>query len=161
MICSSDYVGIAETGPTDRLFASLEDMFQREIGAIIFTCSTFNLATRQAKRIHTNQPDAYPLSGLKDVETSRWTETVLDRGETFVANTIDEIAQVFPDHGLIAELGCGSVINIPVLLGGKTLGTVNLLHEDGYFSADRVERARDHRSAAIIAFAALNMSTSA
>lgn len=147
----------AESGSAQDIFARLDEVFQAEVGAIIFSCSTFNPVTRQARRIYTNQPVAYPLSGLKDIAPGHWTETVLDNGDVFVANTIEEIAQVFPDHEQIAGLGCGSVVNIPVKLASKILGTVNLLHEAGYFTGERVRRALNITPAAMIAFASLSI----
>jgi branched-chain amino acid transport system permease protein len=36
-------------------------------------------------------------------------------------------------HALIAMLGCGSVLNVPVAWDGRTPGTINLLHEEGWY----------------------------
>lgn len=41
-------------------------------------------------------------------------------------------AYVFPDHEKIGSLGLGSVINLPVFVSDRLLGTVNLLHEGGH-----------------------------
>jgi len=40
---------------------------------------------------------------------------------------------VFFDHELILSLGCASVLNVPVVWDGRTLGTINLLHEAGWY----------------------------
>ena len=40
---------------------------------------------------------------------------------------------MFFDHALIASLGWGSVLNLPVVWDGRTLGTINLLHEEGWY----------------------------
>ena len=61
----------------------------------------------------------------------------------FVANTIEDIAEVFPDHATIASLGCGSVLNLPVVLGGELVATVNLLDEAGHYAPDRVAAAEE------------------
>ncbi|MBF8288327.1 MAG: histidine kinase, partial [Candidatus Rokubacteria bacterium] len=37
------------------------------------------------------------------------------------------------DHALILSLGCASVLNLPVVWDGRTLGTINLLHEAGFY----------------------------
>ena len=42
-------------------------------------------------------------------------------------------SKVFFDHALIASLGLGSVINWPIILHKKILGTVNLLAEEGAY----------------------------
>ncbi len=148
---------VAETGSPEDIFRQLDQLVQESIGAIIFTCSTFDTRTRMARRVYTNQQDAYPTSGLKEIIPNPWTEIVLDRGETFVANSIGDIAQVFPDHVLIASLGCGSVVNLPVKLASRFLGTVNMLHEADYFTEERMGRLSMIKPAAVIAFAALNL----
>ena len=54
--------------------------------------------------------------------------------QTFVANDIDGIAAVFADHELIRSLGCESVINVPIVVAGEVLGTINCLHEAGFYT---------------------------
>jgi hypothetical protein len=36
-------------------------------------------------------------------------------------------------------LGCGAVINLLVMYGGTLLGTVNMLHEEGYYTDDDLD----------------------
>ncbi len=144
----------AETGTAPQIFAALQALVQADIGAIIFSCSTFDLAAGKSSRIYTNLPDVYPVSGLKDIIPNTWTAQVLDGKKAFVANSLDEIAKVFPDHPLIRSLGCGSVINMPVFLAGRFLGTVNVLHEAAYYTPARVAALHILRPAAMLAFAA-------
>ena len=68
-------------------------------------------------------------------------DQVEGRHETFVANTIEEIAAVFPDHELIQSLGCESCLNLPIVVAGQVMGTLNCLHEAGHYTADRVAAA--------------------
>ncbi len=60
---------------------------------------------------------------------------------SFVANTIEEIAKVFPDHDLIASLGCGSVHNLPVVLEGELVATINMLAAPHHYTPARVAEA--------------------
>ena len=48
-------------------------------------------------------------------QSDGWSEEVIERRSTFVANDIEAIAEVFDDHELIRSLGCEIVINIPVV----------------------------------------------
>ena len=111
------------------------------IGARLFTLTRVDAGARQVRRIHTNMPDAYPLSGTKPIGDDPWTRQVLGRHEVFVANDIEAIAEVFFDHALIASLGCESAINIPVTVAGQVLGTINCLHAAGHYTPERVARA--------------------
>ena len=82
----------------------------------------------------------------------RWSEKVEGRHETFVANTIAEIAEVFPDHELILSLGCESCINIPVVIGGQVAGTLNCLHEAGHYTPERVAASEQLKLPGAVAF---------
>jgi hypothetical protein len=151
------FLTIARMESPEAIFAALDDLAQSLVGVRLFSCSIFNRAKLQARRVYTNNPDVYPLSGLKVIVPNRWTETVLDRREVFVANTIEEIAEVFPDHQTIARLGLGSVINLPVQLSGAFLGTVNMLDRPGAYDPGRIEAAQNLHLPAIAAFASLRL----
>lgn len=125
----------------DSLFPALDALCAEMVGHMLFSCSAFNLRADgggSAARVYTSDEANYPTSGLKEIAPNRWTACVIDKHETFVANTITEIAEVFPDHALIASMGLGSVVNLPVLRKGAFLGTVNMLHETGYYTGDRL-----------------------
>lgn len=124
-----------------RVFDALNALTEALVGVRLFTLMTFDAVTREACRIYSNMPDAYPVLGTKPVNETFWTGMVLDRHETFVANSLEEIANVFDDHELIASLGCESAINVPVVVGGKVIGTINCLHEAGHYSQERVRTA--------------------
>ena len=109
------------------VFDAMASLTEALIGVRLFTLMTFDPVNRLAQRIYSNMPDAYPVLGTKEVSDGLWTGRVLDRQETFVANTIEGIAEVFDDHELIQSLGCESVINVPVIVAGRILGTLNCL----------------------------------
>ena len=124
-------------------FTALDALVQAVLGAKLVSVTTVEKGGALARRSYSNMPGPYPVSGTKVVEPNRWTEAVIDRGETFVANTLAEIATVFPDHALIGSLGLGSVVNMPVVLGGELMATLNLLDVAGYFTPARLALIRD------------------
>ncbi|NHF73184.1 GAF domain-containing protein [Paracoccus xiamenensis] len=113
------------------------------VGAKLFTVMTADMQAMLARRAYTDDPVNYPTSGTKPIEIDRWFEQVHGRHESFVANTLAEIATVFPDAELIGRLGCGSVVNLPIILGGTMVATVNILHEEGYYTPERVAQVHD------------------
>ena len=123
------------------VFAALNAMTESVVGVRLFTLMTFDSQTRGACRIYSNRPDVYPVLGTKPVNETYWSDMVLDRHETFVANSLEEIAEVFYDHELIKSLGCESVINVPIIVAGQFKGTINCLHEAGYYTPERVQAA--------------------
>lgn len=120
-------------------FEALCVLTRQIVGVKLFTLMTFDAQTREAQRIFSNMPDAYPEQGTKPVNETWWTGHVLDGHKTFVANDIDAIAEVFPDYELIASLGCQSVINVPIVINGEVFGTINCLDEAGFYTPERVE----------------------
>lgn len=96
-----------------------------------------------ARRAYTNMPEAYPASGTKPMVHNAWSAIVRDQHKCFVANTLAEISDVFPDHELIGSLGCGSVLNLPIVEEGQLIGTVNLLDLEDHFTAARVAQCQD------------------
>lgn len=131
-------LGATGSQPTT-VFDALNALTEALVGVRLFTLMTFDAASGEARRIYSNMPDAYPVLGTKPVNETHWTGVVLDRHETFVANDIDEIAQVFDDFELIRSLGCESAINVPIVVDGSVIGTINCLHEAGFYTAERVE----------------------
>ena len=136
-------------------FAALDRLCQNVVGHGLFSCSRFDLDARgggTAARIYSSDEENYPTSGVKDIVPNRWTGIVVDRHETFVANSVEEFSDVFPDHAFIASLGLGSVVNLPVLVRGTFLGTVNILAEAGFFTSGRLSRLGQLEAPSQLAF---------
>src|SRR5687767_1173352 len=108
-------------------FAALHRLAEALVGVRLFTVMTVDRAAGLARRAYTSDPVSYPATGTKPIEMNPWFEVVVGRHEMFVANTLADIAKVFGDHELIGSLGCGSVVNLPVLRAGALVATVNLL----------------------------------
>ncbi|MBR1128431.1 GAF domain-containing protein [Bradyrhizobium iriomotense] len=122
----------------DALFAALDQGLKSAIGHKLFTVLTYDEATSELARLYSNLPGLYPTGGRKRLAPGPWTEAVLDRGEAYIGYTRDDLRTVFSDHELIASLGCESVLNMPVRWRGRTLGSLNLLHEAGWYGEDDV-----------------------
>jgi len=124
-------------------FDALYRLSDALVAVRLWTVMTVDMQAGLARRAYSNMPDAYPVSGTKPIVRNDWFEIVHGQHRSFVANTLAEIATVFPDHELIGLLGCASVMNLPVLRDGELLGTVNLLDVEGHFTPDRVRICHD------------------
>ena len=134
---------LAEPGQPRAIFAALERIAIETVGTRLFTAMTFDMVRMKGTRIYSGNESAYPTGGWKDVTPGLWVDTVLEGKRAFWALTIEEIAVVFPDFALIQSLGCESAMNLPVVVAGRVIGTVNLLHEKGYYTAERVAAASE------------------
>lgn len=143
---------LAQTGQPMAFFKALETQVQETIGVKLFTTMVIDYDRGVVKRNYTNMPDAYPVSGEKPMRENAWSEQVQGRFETFVANSIEEIAEVFPDYELIQSLGCESCLNLPIVINGAVLGTLNCLHDAGYYTPERVAAAETLKQVGACAF---------
>ena len=132
---------IAIAKNADSVWNALRVLSQAAVGHRLFTVMTVDMAAGLARRAFSDHPAEYPVSGTKPIHRDQWFEIVHGEKRSFVANTIDDIAQVFPDYELIASLGCGSVMNLPVVLKSELVATINMLHAARHFTADRVAQA--------------------
>ncbi len=134
---------ISEAKGAEAAFKALQTLTEATVGTKLFTFMTVDMTAELARRAYTSDPTNYPGSGTKPIRYDSWFDIVHKQRQYFVANTIADIAKVFPDYELIDSLGCQSVVNMPVVIGGELIGTVNMLHEDGYYTPERVQLIHD------------------
>ncbi|MEX0969785.1 MAG: GAF domain-containing protein [Paracoccaceae bacterium] len=104
----------------------------------LYTVMTVDMDAMLAGRAYSNDEVTYPLQGTKPVKMDDWFEIVHGRHESFVSNDLAAVRDLFPDYDTIAGIGCGSIINLPVLGAGQLVATVNMLDIPGYFTPERV-----------------------
>jgi hypothetical protein len=137
---------LARADTDDAAYKALNDLVDDTVGAKLFTIMTVDMEAMLARRAYSSDPENYPTSGTKEITMNRWFDHVHGKGETFVANTLADIDTVFPDAELIGRLGCGSVINLPVTEDGHLVATMNILHEEQYYTPERVAYCNTHLS---------------
>jgi GAF domain-containing protein len=123
----------AAAGGREELFRSIDQALGELVGHKLFTILYTSPDAQQVIRLYSNQPEAYPVSGAKKMGPTPWGDLVIKRGQPYIGNTEDDIKWAFFDHELIKSLGCDSVLNVPVVIEGRTLGTLNLLHQAGWY----------------------------
>lgn len=144
---------IASSGDQpEATFRALEKLVNETIGVKLFTIMERDTQREVSWRSFSNMPEAYPVTGEKPFHDDRWTAQVVGRGETFVANSVEEFADVFADHEYIASLGCESCLNLPIVIDGELKGTLNCLHEAGHFTPERVAAAQSLKLPGAVAF---------
>lgn len=148
------FIDLVSEANSDQLFAGLHHLCDALVGVKLFTCSSVSFEAGKAERIYTSDEKSYPLTGLKDIVPNRWTEQVLVRRKPFLANSIEELRDIFPDHEKIENLGLGATINLPIFLSNRLLGTLNLLHENGHYSDLDVASLRVAALPAMVTFLA-------
>ncbi|WP_394764675.1 GAF domain-containing protein [Stenotrophomonas sp.] len=127
--------------PTD-VYQAVERVLAGRPGFGLFTMLVRTPDGEQVRRVHTNNPQAYPLEGCKRMGPTPWGDLVLERRQCYLAHDAEGIRWAFPDHALIASLGLASAINVPVVALGQVLGTINLLGAAGRYQEGDVAVVR-------------------
>lgn len=143
----------------DEVFLQLFNAMRQHPGVILFTALQWIPGTSSLRRIFTSHAHDYPVGAEKTVEISAgWLDTVIARKKPFLAADLDGLKEVFADASLIQSLGCGAVINLPVLNGPTLVGVLALLDAEGRYTeqsvAAAVEVVRQHSAEIAKAFSA-------
>jgi len=139
-----------EEGQPNAVLAQLDRALAQAVGHKLFTVLVLNEEVGQNQRYYSNQPKAYPVGGSKPIDrSSALYKDVIIAGKPRICYNYEDIKRAFFDHELIRSLGCESAVNYPVRWNGKTIGTLNLLHQAGWYN--------EHNVAAIGPFAALSV----
>lgn len=126
---------LAAAGQPEIFFAALQQAMADAIGHRLFTVMRHDPVAGRNRRAYSSDADAYPVSGFKPVTWDHpWTRRVLVEGQAWIGRDAGDIAWAYPDHEKIAGMGLASAMNLPVRWNGRTLGTVNLLHDAAYFT---------------------------
>jgi hypothetical protein len=119
-------------GQPEPAFRAVDAGLGRLIGHGLFTLLIV-VPGGEVQRVYTSNAEAYPISGRKKMGPTPWGKHVLEERRVYVGRTAEDIRWAFPDHELIASLGLGSVINVPVVHDDTVLGTMNILDRAGAY----------------------------
>ncbi len=122
----------------DNAFAALHALAEDSVGVRLFSVTMIDHRAGEARRVYTSDPENYPLSGTKPLVLNGFLSRML-AGQTYWAASPEAMQDDFPDLETIRRLGCGSVVNLPVMLAGALRATVNLLDAPGHFDAITAE----------------------
>lgn len=137
--------GMTDSVKADTGFQQTFDAMRRDPGVILFTVLQWIPERSSLRRLFTSHPADYPVGGEKTVEISPgWLGTVIDEKKPFLAADMKALREVFADSELIQRLGCGAVINVPVLDEGRNVvGVLAMLDAESRYTEQSVETAVD------------------
>ena len=120
----------ARSADPQAIFAAADAAARRLVGHQLFTLLVVVPGGTQVERAYSSDPVAYPLTGRKPMGPTPWGEHVIGGGNAWLGRDMDAIRWAFFDHELIASLGCGACINVPVCALGEVIGTMNVLDRE-------------------------------
>jgi hypothetical protein len=126
---------------------SLESLYavvQEQLGVRLFTVLAFRDDGAEMERIFSSHPAEYPPGGRKVVAQDvapDWLAACLTEQVPFFGRTSEDVDRIFKDSELIRSLGCGSIINAPIVDRGTTVAALNILDAAGTYTDDDVAKA--------------------
>lgn len=124
---------LASADQPPAIFRALDSLSGEAIGHRLFTIMRFDPERSEVERLYSTMPDVYRVGGRKKKTDTAWANHILHDRKVYRANDAAGIRAAFDDHATILGLGLESVLNIPVVFDGRCVGTMNLLHEAGWY----------------------------
>lgn len=140
-------------GDRPALYKAVEEGLQQLIGHKLFTLLIVLPGAKEVQRIWTSNPEAYPLTGRKTMGDTPWGDLVIKQRKPFLGKDMGAIRWAFFDHELIASLGLGSAINVPICRQRELLGTIAILDAEGHMDEDKLAIASRFSPYLVDAFA--------
>lgn len=120
---------------------SLYREIKDKIGTRLFTILAFRADGTEMERTFSSHPAQYPVGGRKNVAADvaqDWLSACLTEQVPFFGRTQKDVERIFKDFELIRSLGCGSIINVPIVDGGTTKAALNILDAEGAYTDQEV-----------------------
>jgi hypothetical protein len=130
-------------------FDSFDDVYasaQDTVGVRLFTASVIADAGTSMARIFTTHPEVYTVGGKKTLTGDTnpvWLEQVLKGQQPFLGADTGAVRAFFFDSATIESLGCGAIVNVPVVSNGETIGSMNFLGPEGSYDQKSVDAAME------------------
>lgn len=124
---------VAETADSGEALGAVTALVLARLGARGLTVFRYLAASGEVERIHSSDPAAYPVGGRKRIVDYPLNQTVLARGEVYVAQDRDGILVTYQDAERIFSLGVTSIMNVPVRHAGSNIGAINVMGTAGQF----------------------------
>jgi hypothetical protein len=124
------------------IYRAVERIAAETVGFVFLTTLRYNEAEACVQRLHSSNEQAYPVGGKKPLSKITASHQAMNSGEVFLAPTRAAVKEAFFDHELIFSLGSTAILNAPIRMGGKRLGTLNFCGEEGKYGAREVGNAK-------------------
>lgn len=102
----------------------------------LFTVLDVDWGNSLVRRSFSSDEGHYPSGGVKALMESDWARQVVFGQQPFVSDSRASFRAAFGDYELLESLGLHYALNVPVVVGGRTTRTLNLLRKEGAYSID-------------------------
>ena len=124
-------------------YKKLDVAIKKSVGHKLFTLMVVDKSGKYVERVYSNNKKIYPLLGTKPIPNNAWTKRVIINKKEFLGSNFNQIKKLFFDYKTIKSLGCGSIINLPIISNKKVLGTLNILHKENYYNKKSIKDVKN------------------
>jgi transcriptional regulator with GAF, ATPase, and Fis domain len=119
----------------------LEHALAQAVGHRYMTALFYDAERDDAERVFSSNPAVFPATGRKSFKQGPIMARVRQTGRPYVAIDREALIRDYPDHEKIFAMGCGCLVNLPVVFEGQVIGQINLLHDQGFYTEQKIELA--------------------
>lgn len=145
------------TAPTQLSLAAAAGEATAKLSSILVTVTALTPDGTEVSRLYSTHPETYAVGGRKRMDPSQtsplWKSQVVEGQQAFLGANRDAVREFFFDWKTIESLGCGAIVNTPVVLDGETIGSINFLGSEGSLTSESVAVALDITARATAAVA--------
>jgi hypothetical protein len=127
-------MALTARGDRAAAWAAIDGLVARLYDRKLFTALNHLVATAEVERLYSSNPAAYPVGGRKQKQDTHWGKKTIDEGLLYICHGPADIERTFFDHALIASLGVGGMVNVPVMFGGTCVASLSISAADDRFS---------------------------
>ncbi|MDR5701128.1 GAF domain-containing protein [Agromyces aerolatus] len=132
---------------TPTTLAQAADQARDLLGTVLFTVTVLTPDGGEISRVYSSHPEVYAVGGRKRTDPSQtspiWSEQVISGQRPFLGADRTAVREFFFDWETIEALGCGAIVNAPVVHGGETIASINFLGPEGSLDEASVPVALD------------------
>lgn len=127
-----DFTPALADGPM-AILERLAERLKAEPGYDLFTVLAPHSSGTRLDRLFSTNHQQYPLGPADEVKDDLWFRRLFDEKLPIVANTMEEIGAWIPDYAIFIEQNYFSLLNLPVVFAGQTIGLINVMGGANHF----------------------------
>jgi hypothetical protein len=137
-----DFSPALAKGP-DAILALIAERLKAGPGCDLFTVLVPHASGTRLDRLYSTNHRQYPLGAADEVKDDPWFRRLFDEKQPIVANTMEEIGTWIPDYSIFIEQNYFSLLNLPVIFAGETIGLINIMGGPHHFDATVLAQIRN------------------
>jgi transcriptional regulator with GAF, ATPase, and Fis domain len=146
-----DRTGVIAEG-TQAILEQIAERLKQSPGYDLFTVLAPHESGNRLERLYSTNQEQYPLGPADEVKDDVWFRQLFRNQEPIVANTMEEISVWLPvDYQIFIEQNYYSLLNLPVVFAGQTIGLINMMGAAHHFDPETLHQIREEVPLAALA----------